>query len=219
VHVVRCGLDRDFLGKARSSVPDVPELVCVGRLCEQKGQLILLEALAALHAHGHMLRVVFVGDGPMRGAIERRAAELGLEHAVTITGWASSERVREHIERARALVLPSFAEGLPVVLMEAMARGRPVISTYVAGIPELVDDEVGRLVPASSVEALAAAMEELLRTSPQRLTDLGRRGAHRVARLHDARQSGAQLAGLFAGVLTRPDAILEPGRGMPVAAE
>jgi colanic acid/amylovoran biosynthesis glycosyltransferase len=221
VHVVRCGLDRDFLTRARSSVPDVPELVCVGRLCEQKGQLILLEALAALRARGHSLRLVLVGDGPMRGAIERRVAELGLDDAVTITGWASSERVRECIERARALVLPSFAEGLPVVLMEAMARGRPVISTYVAGIPELVTEDVGRLVPASSIEGLAAAMEEMLHASPQRLTDLGRRGAQRVARLHDARQSGAQLAGLFAQAVRgmAPGAHPEPGHGLPVAAE
>lgn len=200
VHVVRCGLDRDFLGGARTSVPDVSEFVCVGRLCEQKGQLILIEALAALRARGERLRIVLVGDGPMRAEIERRVAELGLEDSVHITGWASSEHVREAIERARALVLPSFAEGLPVVLMEAMARGRPVISTFVAGIPELVDDSVGRLVPAGSVDALVGALEDVLHASPQRLTDEGRRAAHRVARLHDAQANGSQLAELMARV-------------------
>src|SRR5262249_57523321 len=83
------------------------------------------------------LEVVLVGDGPLRRPIEARVERLGLRDRVRLTGWLGTERVREEIELARALVLPSFAEGLPVVLKEAMALGRPVISTYVAGIPEL----------------------------------------------------------------------------------
>jgi colanic acid/amylovoran biosynthesis glycosyltransferase len=225
IHEVRCGLDAAFLTRPRSSVPDVPDLVCVGRLCEQKGQLVLIDALAALRERGIEARVKLVGDGPMRAAITRRVAELGLEGAVTITGWASSEAVLRAIEAARALVLPSFAEGLPVVIMEAMARGRPVVSTFVAGIPELVDAEVGELVPAGSVDALASALARILSTSAHKLTDMGRRGSHRVARRHDASASAEALRALIvrarhAGPRSEDGAAVHgAGRSWAVAAE
>jgi glycosyltransferase involved in cell wall biosynthesis len=100
--------------------------------------------------------------------------------------------------RTRALVLPSFAEGLPVVLMEALALHRPVVSTYVAGIPELVEDGGnGWLVPAGSVDALAAALFRVLEAAPERLAEMGRAGAARVAAAHNASREAAKLAALF----------------------
>ncbi|RTL66656.1 MAG: glycosyltransferase, partial [Hyphomicrobiales bacterium] len=151
--VVHCGLDALFLDAETTPVPAEQRFVCVGRLCEQKGQLMLLEAFAKLVAKYPQAHLVLAGDGEMRQEIEARIAQLKLTDRTTITGWISEAQVRDEIRKARALVLPSFAESLPVVIMEAMALRRPVISTYVAGIPELVrDGETGWLVPAGSID-------------------------------------------------------------------
>jgi colanic acid/amylovoran biosynthesis glycosyltransferase len=179
-------------------VPDVPRFVSVGRLCEQKGQLLLVEAAGQLKKEGRTFELVLVGDGPMRGDVEAVIAREGLERFVRITGWASGEVVRNEIEGARAFVLPSFAEGLPVVIMEALGRGRPVITTYIAGIPELVQNDVcGWLVPAGSVEHVAEAMRSALDTSAARLTQMGHAGRERVQSMHDANKNAEALLKLF----------------------
>ncbi|NJK42309.1 MAG: glycosyltransferase family 4 protein [Aquincola sp.] len=163
VRVVHCGLDGEFLAQALTPPPPAPQLVCVGRLCEQKGQLLLLRAVHRLREQGTRLQLVLAGDGEMRPQIEALIAELGISDQVRITGWIGGPTVRQEILDARALVLPSFAEGLPVVLMEAMALGRPVITTYIAGIPELVTHgQTGWLIPAGDVQALAGASRRCL---------------------------------------------------------
>jgi colanic acid/amylovoran biosynthesis glycosyltransferase len=198
VQVVRCGLDDNYVRSAPTPVPDVPRFVSVGRLCEQKGQLLLVEAAAQLRREGRSFELVLVGDGPMRTEVEALITREQLTDTVRITGWASGETVQAEIEGARAFVLPSFAEGLPVVIMEALGRGRPVISTYIAGIPELVkDDECGFLVPAGSPEAVADAMRETLDATPERLSAMGRSGYERVCAMHDARENARTLLGLF----------------------
>jgi glycosyltransferase involved in cell wall biosynthesis len=139
--------------------------------------------------------IVLVGDGGLRREIERRIGERGLEKKVLLRGWADGAGVRREVSEARALVLPSFAEGLPVVIMEALARGRPVISTYVAGIPELVRPGVnGWLVPAGSVESLTVSLREALDASRETLDALGRAGREAVAEGHDSRKEAARLA-------------------------
>ncbi len=204
VGVVRCGVDASFLTCETTVVPDAPRLVCVGRLCEQKGQLLLVQAAARLAREGCAFELVLVGDGEMRAAVERAAHSLGVANRLRITGWASGERVREELVGARAMVLPSFAEGLPVVLMEALALGRPVLTTYIAGIPELVTPgEHGWLFPAGSVDALADAMRECLGATPATLTAMGLRGRARVAALHDSKRNAAELARLFGSVAAR----------------
>jgi len=198
IRIVRCGVDTPLLARSHVPVPARPRLVCVGRLCEQKGQLLLLEAAGRLAAQGVEFELVLVGDGPMRPEVEDLIARFGLRDRVTITGWASADQVAAHVESARALVLPSFAEGLPVVLMEALALGRPVISTFTAGIPELVEPGAcGWLVPPGSVDALTAAMREALCLPVARLEQMGRAGAERVARRHDVRANARTLAELF----------------------
>jgi len=198
LHVIRCGVDELFLEAPYVPIPATRRLVCVGRLCDQKGQLVLLEAAARLIASGLEFELVLAGDGELRGALEAAARGHGIEERVRITGWISNEEVRAEILAARALVLPSFAEGLPVVLMEALALGRPVISTFVAGIPELVaPGESGWLVPAGDVHALAAAMRAALEAPPDMLEQLGRKGAERVRARHDARREAGVLARLF----------------------
>lgn len=198
VHVVRCGVDADFVAQPPSPVPTAPRFCSVGRLSEQKGQLLLVQAAAQLKREGRQFELVLVGDGPMRGEIEALIAREQLAGQVSITGWASGAEVRAQIEAARAFVLPSFAEGLPVVLMEALGRGRPVITTYIAGIPELVQDGVnGWLVPAGSVAHVADALRAALEATPERLQQLGQQGYERVRQMHDADANARHLATLF----------------------
>ena len=198
VHVVHCGVDGKFLAEPETPLPPEARLVCVGRLCEQKGQLLLVEAAGRLADEGLDFELVLVGDGEMRPEIEKLIERLGLGERVRITGWATSDKVRNEILASRAMVLPSFAEGLPVVIMEALALGRPVISTFIAGIPELVEPDVcGWLVPAGSADALVPAMREALEAPVQRLQEMGRRGRERVIESHNARTEAARLAEMF----------------------
>lgn len=198
VHVVRCGLDNKFSDGAGLPVAETPRLVCVGRLCEQKGQLLLVEAVAALAAEGLALELVLAGDGELRDEVESLVAVRGLQSRVRVTGWLSSARVREEILAARAMVLPSFAEGLPVVIMEALALGRPVVTTYVAGIPELMTrGETGWLIPAGDVHALIAALREVLLANPVELDAMGRQGRAVVLERHDVNLEAAKLVRLF----------------------
>ncbi len=198
VNVVHCGLDTAF-----HDVPPVPpsamrRFVCVGRLGVEKAQLILVEAAHRLAAKGIAFELVLAGDGEMRAAIEELIARYGLAAQVRITGWISSDQVRDEILAARALVLPSFSEGLPVVIMEAMALRRPVLASCIAGIPELVrSGETGWLFPAGSVDELAAAMENCLLKSPGELQEMGDAAYLRVTERHSIDAETAKLAELF----------------------
>ena len=198
VEVVHCGLEADFLAIPERPSSAAKRLVCVGRLCEQKGQLLLIEAASRLAEQGIDFELVLAGDGEMRSDIEAMIAHHGLQKHVRITGWISTSQVRDEILAARALVLPSFAEGLPVVLMEAMALRRPVISTYVAGIPELINPgEHGWLVPAGDVEALTEAMRACLDAPPELLARMGHSAHERVSTQHDVDKEAKKLAALF----------------------
>jgi glycosyltransferase involved in cell wall biosynthesis len=209
IQVVHCGVEPAFSAEATSEMQApaaTPQLVCVGRLCEQKGQLLLLEAVHRLVSRGVPVEMVLAGDGEMREELEKRIGRLHLERQVRITGWISSGQVREEILAARALVLPSFAEGLPVVLMEAMVLGRAVVSTFVAGIPELVEDgKTGWLVPAGDLNALVAALESCLAATPERLSRMGQLGRARALGRHNVDDSAARLQVLFESALTKPD--------------
>jgi glycosyltransferase involved in cell wall biosynthesis len=198
IHVVHCGVDDKFLTQPPVAVPVETRLVCVGRLCEAKGHLLLIDAVGQLAAEGLQLKLVLIGDGPLRAEIEAAIARLSLQNHVELIGWASNCEVHQHILAAQAMVLPSFAEGLPVVLMEALALGRPVITTYVAGIPELVEPDVcGWLVPPGSVEALKKAMRAALELPTEKLEQMGRAGALLVAQRHNATVEASKLAALF----------------------
>src|SRR6266850_3295739 len=198
IQVVHCGIEATFHDNAQDRPAAVRRLVCVGRLCEQKGQLLLIEAVHRLVARGTKFELVLAGDGEMRSEIETLIAHYKLQNVVRITGWISSDRVREELLAARALVLPSFAEGLPVVIMEAMALRRPVISTFVAGIPELINSgEHGWLIPAGDAEALAAAIQSCLEETPQTITRMGEAARARVLERHDVDKEASKLIALF----------------------
>jgi colanic acid/amylovoran biosynthesis glycosyltransferase len=198
VQQVHCALEAAFHEVPATALPSAPRIVCVGRLCEQKGQLLLLDAVHRLAQRGIRCELVLAGDGEMRAELETLIAQHGISGQVTITGWISSAAVCQHILAARALVLPSFAEGLPVVLMEAMALGRPVLTTCIAGIPELVlHQETGWLFAAGDVEALALALEACLATTPEVLAGMGARGRQRVLARHAITPEIARLASSF----------------------
>ena len=200
VHVVHCGLEAEFHAVPTTAPEAAPRrLVCVGRLSAQKGQLLLLDAMRAVFDRGVTFHLVFAGDGELRGALEERVRTLGLQDHVTITGWVGSAEVRSELLAACALVLPSFAEGLPVVIMEAMALRRPVISTFVAGIPELVrPGQDGWLVPAGDTAALVDAIEACLAADPDALRRMGESARSRVLARHDVDVESRKLAALFA---------------------
>ncbi|QQE10571.1 glycosyltransferase family 4 protein [Planctomycetota bacterium] len=195
---VHCGVNAKFLEAPLRPIMESRKMVCVGRLCEQKGQLLLMQAARRLRDEGQGCELLLVGDGEMREDVERLINQYRLGDCVKITGWQSSEEIVEAIELSRVMVLPSFNEGLPVVIMEALALGRPVISTYVAGIPELVKDGMnGWLVPAGNVTELANAMRKSMDANDQELEEMGRVGRKMVAEKHDAMQEARRLAGLF----------------------
>ncbi|MEA3172934.1 MAG: colanic acid/amylovoran biosynthesis glycosyltransferase [Gammaproteobacteria bacterium] len=200
VKVVHCGVDQAFSEIGGPSSQTSRRLVCVGRLCEAKGQLLLVQAVARIVAKGTAVELVLAGDGPMRKQIERLVADLKLESSVSITGWIGGDEVRAQLQAARAMVLPSFAEGLPVVIMEAMALRRPIITTYIAGIPELVrSGEDGWVIPAGSLDDLVAAIENCLLAPASELERMGETARARVLERHSIDKEAGKLALLFAG--------------------
>lgn len=198
VHIVRCGLDLDRFETAQPVAGDNNTLVCVGRLCPQKGQIHIPAAVAALREEFPAIRVILVGDGESRADIEREIEKHGVGREVILHGWAANEDVRRMIASGRALLLPSYAEGLPIVIMEAFAMGRPVISTTIAGIPELVDAQCGWLVAPGDHDQLVDAMKQVLSATPEALQEMGQEGRARVERMHDRRLQARDLKALFA---------------------
>lgn len=203
--VVRCGLDpneiRSLACRARTS-PALPNdaplrLLFVGRLVSEKGVLVLLRALAELRRRGVEVTAVLVGDGPYRGEFEQAARRLGIAEQVTFTGALTGARLAPLYREADVFCLPSFAEGLPVVLMEAMANELPVITSRIAGIAELVDDGVnGLLLPPGRDDVIADALERLA-ADPELRAQWGRAGRERVLRDYDVGRSAALLESLF----------------------
>ena len=154
--------------------------------------------MARLSEQGIDVELVIASDGPMRDEIERLIDQLGLQDHVRLTGYLDDLGIFDEILAARALVLPSFAEGLPSVLLEALALGRPVITTSIAAHSELVEPNVsGWLIPAGDVDSLVNAMAEVLASAPAELERMGRAGAVRVAEQHDPETAVEKLTALF----------------------
>ena len=173
--VVRLGVDPTELtpsarltlnvdGKIAGSINKPIEIVCTGRLVPAKGHSILLSALAELRRQGLDFRATLIGSGPERASLEAFVESAGLAEQVSFTSALPHDATLEHLRRADLFVLASFAEGIPVALMEAMSLGIPCISTTIAGIPELIRNELdGLLVAPGNVSALADAIKTLMR--------------------------------------------------------
>ena len=184
--LVRCGLDLErFPVVDRTPEHDALRILCVGRLVAEKGQEVLVAAVAELHGQGVPVELVLVGEGPHRGVIEAEIATFGLEDVVTLQGSVGQDEILAWYAWADVFALLSYAEGLPVVLMEAMATGLPVVTTRIAGIPELVcDGESGFVVTPGSVLEATEALRRL--AQEQDLALLASRNARRaVEAQHD----------------------------------
>ena len=178
------------------------DLLFVGRLEERKGVHFLLDAMALLKARGSDVRLKIVGNGPQKEALQRQTAALSLEAVVTFAGTKDEAGVAEALRHADLLVVPSLSEGLPVVIMEAMASGVPVVASAVDGNPELVrDGETGRLVPPCDSRALADGIERLIEDLGL-LQSMGEVGRQLVATEYDARRNAVELLGLIAARIT-----------------
>lgn len=160
-------------------------LLCVGRLTAAKGQAILLEAVAQLHQQGLLVTLTLVGMGPDQQNLKVYAKTLGIGELVDFTGAVDQDHILAYYQAADIFVLPSFAEGLPVVLMEAMAMEIPCITTAITGIPELIhDNEDGLLVAASDTQGLTDAIKRLVQ-NPALRAQLGRAGRAKVLADYD----------------------------------
>lgn len=200
IHVLHPGLDDSFLLQPALPVPSIPRLVCIGRLAPDKGQLLLIAAVAELIAEGVPCELVLIGDGPMRAEIRARIEQLELGNRISVAGPLSSDELRRQIHQSRVVVVPSLAENLPSVILEAFALSRPVIATCVGGIAELVQPGVcGWLIPAGSVEALKKAIHEALEATPEVLGNMGRGGMLRVNERYRADDAAQRLRALFCG--------------------
>jgi len=199
IKVVHCGVDTSHFPAPVPMPAGSARFVAIGRFVEQKGQLLALEAMAELVKSQKDAHLTLIGDGEMRAQIEARIDALNLTNHITLTGWVDEARILAELQNAHALLMPSFAEGLPMVIMEAMAAGRVVIATYIAGIPELVQDgKTGWLVPAGDAHALSTAMADLAQTPSEVLADMADAARTRVLARHDVQTEAAKLAGFIA---------------------
>jgi len=200
--VVRCGVDLAAFaprGDEAAAPGDVARFCCVARLAPQKGLPILVEAMKRLRGQGRAVHLVVIGDGPLRPQLEDEIARAGLDSQIELLGSRDGAAVAAQLRAADAMVLPSFAEGLPVVIMESLAVGTPVVTTFVAGIPELIDQDCGWLVPPASADRLAEAMIAATEAGAERRRAMGAEGRRRVADRHDAdRNAQALLAHILA---------------------
>lgn len=177
------------------------DILCIGRLVPEKGQAVLIEAVAQLAERGQTASLTFAGEGPQRENLERLAERLGLAAEVSFRGAVGQEELHALYEGASIFCLPSFSEGVPVVLMEAMAMRVPAIGTTITGVPELIEDgRSGLLVPPGRPDRLADALQRLLNDGSLR-RELGAAGRQKVLEEFDAEASAAQLHALFAAQL------------------
>jgi colanic acid/amylovoran biosynthesis glycosyltransferase len=212
LHVQRLGVDLQlFAPSADVDRNEVVEVICVGRFVPAKGHLVLLRSFAHLASKGHNVRLRLIGDGSERVALEAFISRERLEPFVILEGSLSHEATRRKLAQADIFVLASFAEGLPVALMEAMAAEIACVSTFVAGIPELIRDGLdGLLVPASSATALSAALERLLSDADLRHA-FGKAGRRRVEDLYNLRENTRLLAERLQEEIRRTTSVrLEP---------
>jgi len=204
IYIIHCALGDDFLASEAARPIDETRIICVGRLCEAKGQLLLLEAVAHVVAEGMKIELVLAGDGVMRSTVESMISNKGLSSHVKMLGWISSSRVRQEILASKAVVMPSFAEGLPVAIMEAGALRRPVISTAISGIPELVKDgQSGWLITAGSVDALVCALHELDSASQEELAEMGEDAYQEVLKKHNIHTEVKRIRACFQNIINQ----------------
>lgn len=200
--IVRCGVDpAEFNPPEWRSTTTALRVLSVGRLVPEKGHAVLLAAVADLADRGIDVELTLVGDGPSRSTLEAAARERGVVERVRFLGAVGADVIHDHYRESDVFCLASFAEGVPVVLMEAMASELPVVTTLITGVPELVEDNVsGMLVPPGRADLLADALAKLA-NDPGLRARLGAAGRRVVAERFDASATAQELAGVFARLL------------------
>jgi colanic acid/amylovoran biosynthesis glycosyltransferase len=205
IEVVRLGVDTSVF-TPRPVPPGTPriELLYVGSLAPPKGHAILIPALDRLIKEGHTaIHLRLVGDGPLRPRLEEMIAARNLKHHVTLEGACNQDRVLEFYRQASLFVLPSLAEGVPVVLMEAMPMEIPCLATAITGVPELIRHGIdGWLIPPGSEQELAVAIAKLI-ADPKLRQRLGQAGRKRVQQHYELGSNIEQLAELYREHLSR----------------
>lgn len=197
LHIQHCALDPDIYHRSLDKVREGKHLLFIGRLSGVKGAPILLDALAVLRKDHPDIHLTFVGDGPERPELEAKTDFLSMRDAVTFAGFRSQDEVADYLAKTDIFALPSFAEGVPVVLMEAMASNVPVVTTRIAGIAELVEDGVsGYLVPPGDVESLVERLNRLLSDEEIR-AQMGEAGRRMVIEEFNIKTETARLSALF----------------------
>jgi glycosyltransferase involved in cell wall biosynthesis len=204
LRVVRCGVDVSlFAPRDAAGAGEVLEVLTVGRIDPVKGQPLLVEAIADLRRRGVDARLTIVGDGAGLARLRALAERLGVADSVDFAGAVGQDEIRRYYERASAFALPSFAEGLPVVLIEAMACGLPVVASRITGIPELVDDGTsGLLVTPARGDELTAALAALA-ADPARRAAMGRAGREKVVAEFDIERTASRLVEVFRELVPR----------------
>jgi glycosyltransferase involved in cell wall biosynthesis len=200
LEIVHCGVDTDRWTLSRPASEDSGSIriLTVARLAPDKGLALLIEAVARVLRNGADLTLEIIGEGPERPALEALVSRLDLDGRVRLVGPVGQDRIIDHYAEADVFCLSSFAEGVPVVLMEAMALERPVIAPRVMGIPELVEDGVsGLLFPAGNVGALGATIARLAGEAPDVRAAMGAAGRKQVRTHFEIEESARRLASLF----------------------
>jgi glycosyltransferase involved in cell wall biosynthesis len=198
IHLVRSGVERALLDRPPVRLPREPRFVSIGRLDVDKGQMVLVQAVARLRESGINVEVTVVGEGPLRAELERACERLGVADRVRFPGWLGLDEVLGLVEGSRAIVMPSLAEGLPNVVAEALALGRPAVASAVAGVGELVEPGItGWLVPAGAAEPLADALRAAATAPVAELERMGDAGRSAVRERHDAAREAGKLEALF----------------------
>lgn len=210
LHIVHCGIDPQQFTDASRNAPassdeaqNTPRLLYVGRLAAAKGLPILLRSLSTLKQAYPTIQLTVVGDGSDRELLTSQVEKLGLREQVDFVGYQSPESVRAYLQRSDVFVMSSFAEGVPVVLMEAMMSGLPVVATQIAGVSELVEDGVnGFLVPPSDVDALRNRIHTLLSDAALR-ERLGQQGQQKVRHAFNIQTEAGKLYQLMETVISK----------------
>jgi glycosyltransferase involved in cell wall biosynthesis len=198
VIVVHCPVSDDYFKHPIAPLPSAKRFVHVGRLAPQKGQGVLVRAVSILKKEGLDFEIAIIGEDEVRGVVKEQIDRYDVADRIKCLGQMTNAQVRVELDRSRGMVMASFAEGLPVVIMESLARHRPVISTSIAGIPELVrHGENGWLVPAGDDVALADALRAAMNASDEQLLKMGAAGAALVKQNHDAATEAAKLSEMF----------------------
>ncbi len=197
--VSRLGVDPGlFLPRAATPESDFFEILCVGRLTQAKGQHVLIDAVDQLARQGRRVKLRLVGDGPDGPSLRERARRLENPNIVVFEGAVNQDNIRRLYEAADIFCLPSLAEGIPVVLMEAMAMEIPCVATHITGIPELIrSGSEGLLVPPSDLDGLVSALETLMDDAVLR-ERIAKSGRERILKDYDLGRNVERLAAIFA---------------------